>query len=110
MFMTETHPQSHTEQRTEDRRQRTEDRRETVLGSVIFFIRSLSVSSVLCPLSSVLCLLFSLSSPAFAADEVIDSVMYKDPDVPTARAVKLFPPRLTSLWLKALERPDLDVK
>src|SRR5262245_20492456 len=94
--MTETHPQSHNERRTEDRG-------ETVLGSVTFFIRPLSVSVVLS-------LLFSVSSPALAADEVIDSVMYKDPDIPTARAVKVFPPRLTSLWLRALERPDHDLK
>jgi hypothetical protein len=48
-------------------------------------------------------------SPARAADEVIDLVMYTDPDVPTARVVKVFPPRLTSLWLQALERPENDL-
>src|SRR5207244_4924398 len=71
--------------------------------SLISFMRSLS-------LSSVLSLLFSVPSPAFATDEVIDSVMYKDPDVPMPRVVKFFPPRLTSLWLWALERPDQDLK
>ena len=30
--------------------------------------------------------------------------------IPAARVVKAFPPRLTSLWLGALERPDNDLK
>jgi hypothetical protein len=94
--MTQTSPPSHTEQRPTDRS-------KTVLGSLIFFIRSLS-------LSSVLALLLCSSSPAFATDEVIDALMDKDPDVPMARVVKVFPPRLTSLWLRALERPELDLR
>src|SRR5215208_1316937 len=36
--------------------------------------------------------------------------MYADPDVPTARVVKVFPPRMLSLWLRALERPEDDLK
>jgi HEAT repeat protein len=51
------------------------------------------------------------AAPAHAAvDEVIDSVLYTDPDVPSARVVKVFPPRLTGLWLQALERPENDLK
>src|SRR5262252_7122391 len=64
---------------------------------------------VLCPLSSVLCLL-STATPAVAGDEVLDSVLYTDPDIPVARVVKVFPPRLTALWLQALERPEKDLK
>jgi HEAT repeat protein len=43
-------------------------------------------------------------------DEAIDSVIYTDPDVPQARVVKVFPPRLTGLWLRALGRPENDLK
>jgi HEAT repeat protein len=50
------------------------------------------------------------ASPALAADEVIDSVLYTDPDIPVARVVKVFPKRLTALWLQALERPENDLK
>jgi HEAT repeat protein len=48
--------------------------------------------------------------PAYAVDEVIDSVLFTDPDIPAARVVKVFPQRLTSLWLQALERPEKDLK
>ncbi|MBO0696755.1 MAG: HEAT repeat domain-containing protein [Zavarzinella sp.] len=36
--------------------------------------------------------------------------MYADPDVPLARIVKVFPPRLIGLWLQALERSEDDLK
>jgi hypothetical protein len=45
-----------------------------------------------------------------AVDEAIDSVWPTDPDIPSARVVKVFPERLTALWLQALERPDNDLK
>src|SRR5581483_7006164 len=48
--------------------------------------------------------------PPPAADDVVDSVMYADPLVPSARVVKVFSPRLLPLWLKALERPENDLK
>src|SRR5262245_7118109 len=48
--------------------------------------------------------------PAWAADPVLDSVMYSDPKVPAAQVVKVFPPRLLPLWLAALERPEDDLK
>jgi hypothetical protein len=60
-------------------------------------------------LVSVVCGL-STAAPANAVDEVIDSVLYTEPYVPMARAVKVFPERLTSLWLQALERPENDLK
>src|SRR5215472_16603599 len=60
-------------------------------------------------LAAVACL-FVTATPARAVDEVIDSVMFADPDLPRARVVKVFPPRLTALWLQALERPEKDLK
>src|SRR6516162_4578201 len=45
-----------------------------------------------------------------AVDEAIDSVWPTDPDIPSARVVKVFPERLTALWLQALERPGNDLK
>jgi hypothetical protein len=57
------------------------------------------------------CLLLCFASPlAAAADDVLDSVMYNDPHIPAARVVKVFPPRLTSLWVQALERPEDDLR
>jgi HEAT repeat protein len=50
------------------------------------------------------------AAPVCAVDEVLDSVMYTDPEIPVARVVKVFPPRLTTLWLRALERPEKDLK
>src|SRR5262245_5833494 len=50
------------------------------------------------------------AAPASAVDEAIDSVLYTDPDVPVARVVPVFPPRLTGLWLGALDRPENDLK
>lgn len=48
--------------------------------------------------------------PAFAVDEIIDSLIYKDPEIPAARVVKVFRPELLPLWLRALERPETDLK
>lgn len=57
------------------------------------------------------CLLLSVGPGAAApVDEIIDSVMYSDPAIPVAKVVKVFPPRLLSLWLRALERPENDLK
>src|ERR1700722_18379649 len=62
------------------------------------------------------CLLLTVVSSLVAApsvnagDEVLDSVLLTDPDIPAARIVKVFLERLTSLWLQALERPDNDLK
>src|SRR5262245_39654247 len=58
---------------------------------------------------SAFVLLSSLPA-AHAVEGVIDSVMDTDPDIPAARVVKVFPGRLTELWLRALERPENDMK
>src|SRR4051794_40814073 len=47
---------------------------------------------------------------ARAQDPVIDSLEFSDPNIPTATLVKVFPERLTSLWLEALARPEDDYK
>src|SRR5262249_42911072 len=45
------------------------------------------------------------------ADDRIDSPMYKLPELPVApREEVTFPEKLLDLWLKALERPEADVK
>ncbi len=43
-------------------------------------------------------------------DEVIDSPMYKNPDLPVARVVTIFPEGAKNLWLRALERPEADLR
>src|SRR5262249_61328018 len=45
-----------------------------------------------------------------AADGAIDSVMYRSPELPMPELVRTFPEGLTELWLKALERPEADLK
>jgi HEAT repeat protein len=47
--------------------------------------------------------------PSKAAEPVVDSIMYRDPDIPAARMVKSFPD-LLPLWLEALARPEKDLK
>ena len=46
----------------------------------------------------------------FAQDEIIDSVMYADPKLPIAKLERVFPKRLLTLWLQALERPENEIK
>jgi HEAT repeat protein len=43
-----------------------------------------------------------------AEDNLIDSPMYQMPDVPGLRVVEVFPEKTLPLWLKALERPEID--
>lgn len=43
-------------------------------------------------------------------DPVIDSPMYRIPDVPIPPEVSVFPDGLKELWLRALERPEADMK
>ena len=45
-----------------------------------------------------------------AFDEVIDSPMYKDPDLPGPRLEPILPENAKGLWLKALNRPEADVR
>jgi HEAT repeat protein len=47
---------------------------------------------------------------AVRGDDVIDSVMYHDPDLPMPREVITFNPKLKQVWLDALARPEIDLK
>src|SRR5262245_38458938 len=50
-------------------------------------------------------------SPCHASDGHIDSPMYKLPELPPAPRVEVvFPDRAIELWLKALQRPEADLK
>jgi HEAT repeat protein len=53
-----------------------------------------------------------LHAPASASafDEVIDSPMYRLPELPMAAVEWVFPPELTGLWLRALERPEAEMR
>jgi HEAT repeat protein len=65
------------------------------------------------PTKSVLCLasLLALAGPLWADfDPVIDSPMYKLPDLPAQPVEMVFPEQAKALWLRALERPDADTK
>src|SRR5262252_2009327 len=63
--------------------------------------------------ATVLVILLYLPSfvlhPSRAAEPVVDSIMYHDPDISTPRIVKTFPD-LLPLWLEALARPEKDLK
>src|SRR6476660_9541873 len=50
------------------------------------------------------------SSPLLRADDALDSVMYKDPDLAVSRVVYKLPPELPGLWIEALGRPEADLK
>jgi HEAT repeat protein len=43
-------------------------------------------------------------------DEIIDSPMYKSPDLAAPRREIVFPEEARALWLKALQRPEADMK
>ncbi len=51
-----------------------------------------------------------LCARLFGAEDPIDSPMYKLPDLPVPVEVKVFPDKTLGLWLKALERPEVDLK
>ena len=55
-------------------------------------------------------LLFSRSPCLHASDSVIDSPMYQIPDLPVPPTVFEFPQKAKALWLRALERPEADMK
>ncbi len=53
---------------------------------------------------------WALVGPAYGQDEIIDSLMFADPRLPTATVQKVFSQRLLPLWLQALEQPELELK
>jgi HEAT repeat protein len=70
-----------------------------------------------CAVRRMLCLLVCLStclpvsSPEARADyDLLDSPMYKAPDLTVPQPVLLFPEKAKDLWLKALERPEADLR
>jgi HEAT repeat protein len=48
-------------------------------------------------------------SPA-RGEQIIDSPMYKSPDLPGPTVVPVFPEKAKDLWLRALERPEADYR
>ena len=60
-------------------------------------------------MKSVCCLVL-LASPCLAYDEVIDSPMYADPALPAPDVVLTVPERAKELWLRALERPEAEMR
>jgi HEAT repeat protein len=48
------------------------------------------------------------AAPVGAWDEVIESVMYRSPELAKARTIKVYPKGLKNLWLEALRRPEAD--
>src|SRR5471030_880125 len=50
------------------------------------------------------------SPPPRTFDEIIDSPMYTDPDFPLPRRVMVFSDEAKGLWLRALERPEADLR
>jgi HEAT repeat protein len=72
----------------------------------------INVWLILCVFLCVLCDSV-MSRPSLARadfDPLIDSPMYHIPDVPMPPVVNVFPEGLKELWLRALERPEADVK
>jgi HEAT repeat protein len=66
-----------------------------------------------CRLPTAYCLLLTayfLLPTARAEESVIDSPMYRNPELAMPRTVKTFAKGLTELWLQALERPEADYK
>jgi HEAT repeat protein len=54
--------------------------------------------------------LVMVAAPARALDEIIDSPMYANPNLPVPRRVKVFHKGLLPLWLRALDRPEADLQ
>jgi HEAT repeat protein len=52
----------------------------------------------------------SLTVPAARADEPLDSVMLRSPELPTPKVVLTFPEKLSALWLEALDRPEANLR
>jgi HEAT repeat protein len=68
-----------------------------------------STARLVC-LASLLCLVVSFVAMPARAAGVIDSPMYRDPDVPASRYLIVYSDKPKKLWLKALARPEADLK
>ena len=55
-------------------------------------------------------MLLAVCGPTRAADDLIDSIMYTDPEIPMGKRVVLFQKGLADLWVAALDRPDADTR
>jgi HEAT repeat protein len=62
------------------------------------------------PRRCVSLLVLLVGAPALARGDELDSVMYSEPSIPVARVEKKYPSGLPELWLKALERPERDLR
>jgi HEAT repeat protein len=51
-----------------------------------------------------------MASPARAQYEVVDSPMYRNPDVPVPPEERVFADGLKELWLRALQRPEVELR
>lgn len=51
-----------------------------------------------------------LANSALAGDREYDSPMYRDPVIPVPGHVITFAPGILSMWLQALERPEVDLR
>jgi HEAT repeat protein len=62
-------------------------------------------------LLAAIVVLGTVLSPCRAADELIDSPMYKSPELPTTPLIEMvLSDKTIGLWLRALERPDADTR
>src|SRR6266481_8528856 len=59
-------------------------------------------------LSSLAVVLLATASNVHADDDVLDVLIYHNPELPKATITKEFPPDLLPLWLVALRRPEAD--
>ncbi len=57
-----------------------------------------------------LCLTLALAGSVRAQIPDSDSPIATEPNIPAAHVVKVFPERLLTLWLQALDRPEIELK
>ena len=58
----------------------------------------------------VAAVLLGVTCPVWGFDEVIDSPMYRRPDLPASPVETIFPDGLKDLWLRALARPETEMR
>src|SRR6516165_8663594 len=80
--------------------------RGTMLRTWFLQLSACFLPSAFCLLPSAFCFLPS----ARAFDKVIDSPMYTAPALPDVSEVMVFPEEAKDLWLRALERPEADLR